>query len=48
MTSHRINFTKAALAKAPPADKGKRDYYYDEREVNKFLSHWLKRKISSF
>lgn len=33
MTSHRINFTKAALAKAPPADKGKRDYYYDEREA---------------
>ncbi len=32
MASHRLNFTKAALLKAPPAGKGKKDYYYDERE----------------
>ena len=32
MTSHRLNFTKAALLKAPNADKGKKDYYYDDRE----------------
>lgn len=25
----------------------KRSWMYDEREVNKFLSHWLKRKVSS-
>ncbi|MGJ8624238.1 MAG: tyrosine-type recombinase/integrase [Yoonia sp.] len=31
MASHHLNFTKAALLKAPPAAKG-RDYYYDERE----------------
>jgi len=27
--------------------KQKRSWLYDEREVNKFLSHWFKRKISS-
>lgn len=27
--------------------KQKRSWIYDEREVNKFLSHWFKRKISS-
>jgi integrase len=27
--------------------KQKRSWQYDEREVNKFLSHWFKRKISS-
>ncbi len=32
MASHHLNFTKAALLKAPPAPKGKKDYYYDERE----------------
>lgn len=31
MASHHLNFTKAALVKAPAAGKG-RDYYYDERE----------------
>jgi integrase len=33
MASHRINFTKAALARAEPPAKGKRDYWYDERET---------------
>lgn len=32
MASHRINFTKAALSKAENAAKGRKDYYYDERE----------------
>jgi integrase len=32
LASHHLNFTKAALLKAPPAAKGKKDYYYDERE----------------
>lgn len=32
MASHHINFTKAALEKAAPPEKGKRDYYYDQRE----------------
>lgn len=32
MSSHRLNFTKAALLKAPNAAKGRKDYYYDERE----------------
>lgn len=32
MASHHLNFTKAALLKAPAAAKGKKDYYYDERE----------------
>ncbi|TCS49755.1 site-specific recombinase XerD [Primorskyibacter sedentarius] len=32
MSSHHINFTKAALLKAPSPAKGKKDYYYDERE----------------
>jgi hypothetical protein len=33
MASHRINFTKAALARAEPPAKGQRDYWYDERET---------------
>jgi integrase len=32
MTSHKINFTKSLLEKAPNAEKGKRDYYYDLKE----------------
>ena len=32
MASHHLNFTKAALEKAAPPEKGKRDYYYDQRE----------------
>ncbi|MGY9049724.1 recombinase XerD [Puniceibacterium antarcticum] len=32
MASHHLNFTKAALFKAPPAPKGRKDYFYDERE----------------
>ena len=32
MASHKINFTKATLEKAPNAEKGKRDYYYDTNE----------------
>lgn len=32
MASHHLNFTKAALSKAPAAKKGTKDYYYDERE----------------
>ena len=32
MASHHLNFTKAALVKAPAAKKGSKDYYYDERE----------------
>jgi len=32
LASHHINFTKAALEKAAPPEKGKRDYYYDQRE----------------
>lgn len=32
MASHHLNFTKAALLKAPAPKKGGRDYYYDERE----------------
>lgn len=38
MTSHRLNFTKAALSKAPPAKKGSKDYYYDEREKGLVLA----------
>ncbi|TCP38768.1 tyrosine-type recombinase/integrase [Rhodovulum marinum] len=38
MASHRLNFTKAALSKAPPAAKGSRDYYYDEREQGLVLA----------
>ncbi len=38
MASHRLNFTKAALLKAPAAKKGSRDYYYDEREAGLILS----------
>ncbi|SIT08835.1 tyrosine-type recombinase/integrase [Paracoccus saliphilus] len=33
MSSHRLNFTKAALSRAPNAAKGRKDYYYDEREA---------------
>jgi hypothetical protein len=32
LASHHLNFTKAALIKAPAAKKGSKDYYYDERE----------------
>ena len=32
MASQHLNFTKAALTKAPAAKKGGKDYYYDERE----------------
>lgn len=32
MASHKLNFTKAALLKAPAPAKGKRDYYYDQKE----------------
>lgn len=32
MPSQRLNFTKAALLNAPTPLKGKRDYYYDDRE----------------
>ncbi|MDO6725157.1 tyrosine-type recombinase/integrase [Celeribacter halophilus] len=32
MASHKLNFTKAALLKAPAAAKGKRDYYSDLKE----------------
>jgi len=32
LASYHLNFTKAALIKAPVAKKGSRDYYYDERE----------------
>ncbi len=32
MASHHLNFTKAALVKAPAASKGSKDYYYDEKE----------------
>jgi len=38
MTSYRINFTKAALLKADPAEKGKRDYYNDLRDKGLQLS----------
>ena len=38
MTSHRLNFTKAALLKAPNAKKGSKDSYYDEREKGLMLS----------
>jgi integrase len=32
LASHKLNFTKAALLKAPAAAKGKRDYYSDLKE----------------
>ncbi|MEN8834118.1 tyrosine-type recombinase/integrase [Pacificibacter sp.] len=32
MASHKLNFTKAALLKAPTPAKGKRDYYSDSKE----------------
>lgn len=38
MASHRLNFTKAALLKAPAAKNGSRDYYYDEREAGLILA----------
>ncbi len=38
MASHRLNFTKAALSKAPAAKKGSKDYYYDEREKGLVLA----------
>ncbi|WP_372574157.1 tyrosine-type recombinase/integrase [Ruegeria jejuensis] len=33
-----MNFTKAALSKAPAAKKGSKDYYYDEREKGLVLA----------
>jgi integrase len=38
MASHHLNFTKAALLKAPAAKKGSKDYYYDEREKGLLLA----------
>lgn len=38
MASYHLNFTKAALVKAPAAQKGKKDYYYDEREKGLLLA----------
>ena len=38
MASHHLNFTKAALLKAPAAPKGGKDYYYDEREQGLVLA----------
>ncbi|PXW71066.1 site-specific recombinase XerD [Loktanella sp. PT4BL] len=38
MASFEINFTKAALTAAGAAAKGKRDYYYDEREKGLVLA----------
>lgn len=38
MTSETLNFTKAALAKLPPAPKGVKRYYYDEREAGLVLA----------
>lgn len=38
LTSHRLNFTKAALLKAPPAKKGSKDYYKDEKEKGLILA----------
>lgn len=32
MPSHHVNFTKAALLRAPDAARGGKDYYYDTRE----------------
>lgn len=32
LTSTHLNFTKAALIKAPASQKGSKDYYYDDRE----------------
>ena len=37
MASHRINFTKAALTRAPKAKKGGLDNYYDEKEKGLML-----------
>ncbi|MCK4712869.1 MAG: tyrosine-type recombinase/integrase [Marinosulfonomonas sp.] len=37
MASHRINFTKAALTRAPNAKKGGLDSYYDEKEKGLML-----------
>lgn len=38
MASETLNFTKAALAKLPPAPKGAKLYYYDEREAGLVLA----------
>lgn len=38
MASYRLNFTKAALLKAAPAAKGKRDYHYDTKERSLVLA----------
>jgi len=39
LASHHLNFTKAALEKVAPPQKGKRDYYYDQRELNQTGSY---------
>lgn len=38
MASETLNFTKAALLKLPPAPKGVKQYYYDEREAGLVLA----------
>jgi integrase len=38
LSSYHLNFTKATLVKAAPASKGKKDYYYDEREKGLVLA----------
>jgi integrase len=38
MASETLNFTKAALTKLPPAPKGVKQYYYDEREAGLLLA----------
>jgi integrase len=38
LASHHLNFTKAALLKAPAAKRGVKDYYYDEREKGLLLA----------
>lgn len=38
MASETLNFTKAGLAKLPPAPKGVKQYYYDEREAGLVLA----------
>lgn len=38
MASETLNFTKAALLRLPPADKGVKQYYYDEREAGLVLA----------
>lgn len=45
---HEITFEELFLEYMERySKKHKRSWLYDEREVNKFLSHWFKRKIST-